>query len=398
MKIWLLWLFWVSSGFAFYVYLGYPLLLGLLAWWCGDKRPFVPLATAQLPLVSLIIAAHNEEAVIAAKLTNTLALDYPAERLQIIVAADGSDDETAVIARRFAPQGVVLSYVPDRQGKVAAINRAASLATGDIFIFSDANNLYHPQTVRELVRPFANPTVGMVSGAKRILCGDGALGASEGLYWRYESCIKRWQTVLGSSTGAPGEVMAVRRELFVVVPPGIINDDLYLALRVLQQGYNVHYAPAAQSYERVSLTAQDERTRRARIMAGHYQLMGRAWRLLPLRRPLLVWQVVSHKFARPLLPLALLGLLLADVGLVVCGAGWLWGLLLLGQFGFYGLALLGSWVGINGRLGYLFYLPTFLLNSNLAALVGLYRFLTGQQTAQWDRVGRRKISVRQSVT
>ena len=388
-------LLWGSVGFVLYVYLGYPLLLALLASVWGEKRPFSPQPNAQLPSVTLIIAAYNEEAVIATKLQNTLALDYPTDKLQIIVAADGSHDATPKIVQQFAAQGVLLSFTPLRQGKVAAINRAAAQAHGTILAFSDANNLYTPDTLRQLVAPFVDPAIGMVSGAKLIMRGDGALGDSEGLYWRYESQIKSWQTALGTTTGAPGEVMAIRRELFEMVPTTIINDDLYLALRLIKQGVNVHYTPLARSYERVSLTAKDEMLRRTRMVSGHFQLMSLGWQLLPLRRPLIAWHIVSHKYARPLVPLAMVGALIGNVGLLFINVDLFCVILFAAQVGVYGLAWLGNRGWINGRLAYL---PTFLVNSNRAALHGLCQFLCGQPIHQWQRVGRRKLKAKQPIS
>ncbi|MCA9996708.1 MAG: glycosyltransferase family 2 protein, partial [Anaerolineales bacterium] len=373
-------LLWGSVGFVLYVYLGYPLLLALLASVWGKKRPFAPTPNAQLPTVTLIIAAYNEEAVIATKLYNTLALDYPADKLQIIVAADGSSDATTRIVQQFARQGVVLSFMPLRQGKVTAINRAVAQATGTVLAFSDANNLYAPDTLRQLVAPFVNSAIGMVSGAKLIMRGDGALGDSEGLYWRYESQIKSWQTRLGTTTGAPGEVMAIRRDLFELVPPTIINDDLYLALRLIKRGFNVHYTPLARSYERVSLTARDEILRRTRMVSGHFQLMSLGWQLLPLRRPHIIWHIVSHKYARPLVPLAMITAFMSNLALLLVNIELFCLVLFAAQLGVYGLAWLGNRGWINGRLAYL---PTFLVNSNCAALRGLCQFLCGQPTHQW---------------
>jgi len=390
-------LFWLCVGSIIYTYAGYPILLALLA----RTRPKPPTYPAAVPTVTLLIAAHNEQAVIAGKLENSLALDYPRERLQILVAADGSDDQTPEIVRAYARQGVELSFGPPRRGKMAAINRAMAQAWGELVVFSDANNMYEHCTLRELVAPFADKTVGAVTGAKSILPGDGALGESEGLYWRYESFIKKQETRLGCCTGVAGEILAVRRELFEPPPDNIINDDFYLALRLIQHGYRVVYTPQARSWERVSLSASDELTRRARIVAGRYQAISLAPRLLPLRRPLLVWQVVSHKFLRPLVPLAMVGALLANLvalfrppkagpqALLRLATPFNWiGLSL--QFLFYGLAWLGNSLERKGAWGKLLYLPTFLVNSNLAGLIGLYRSLTKGQTSLWQRARRRE--------
>ncbi len=384
-------LFWACIGFVVYTYAGYPALLALLA----KLRPRPLRQSSHTPAITLLIAAYNEEACLAAKLENSLALDYPAERLQILVAADGSSDGTTAIAGQFAGRGVELSYRPERQGKMAAINRAMRLARGDIVVFSDANNLYDAHALRELARPFADPTVGAVSGAKSIIAGDGALGDSEGLYWRYESFIKKQETRLGTCTGVSGEILAIRRNLFSPPPANIINDDFYIALHLIKQGYRVIYAPAARSFERVSPSAGDEITRRTRIIRGRYQAMGLARALLPWRQPLVVWQVVSHKFARPLIPLAMVGALLAN-GLALFRGGSRRrlapaALLLAGQFLFYGLAWLGNHTQIRGKPGKLLYIPAFLVNSNLAAGRGLLQALAGSEGVLWQRVERRRV-------
>lgn len=383
----------LSVGLIVYAYAGYPVLLAVLA----RLRPRPVHLSAHTPSVTLLIAAYNEADIIAQKLDNSLALDYPTDCLQILVAADGCDDATPDIVAGYADQGVRLSYQPARQGKMAAINRAMPQATGEIVVFSDANNLYHPDTLRELVKPFADPQVGITSGAKQIAAGDGTLGASEGLYWRYESFIKKQETTVDSCVGVAGEVLALRRNLFAPPPAEIINDDFYLALRVLQQGYRVVYVPTARSSERVSATAQDEVIRRTRIVAGRYQAMVRGRALLPWNRPLLLWQIVSHKYLRPLVPFAMITAFIANCLAVTPLAARHQGhtptrlaQITLGlQLLFYGLSLLGTIIKWGGKAGKLLYLPTYLVQSNAAALVGLYRFLLGQQTVRWQRVARR---------
>ncbi|MGB0388842.1 MAG: glycosyltransferase family 2 protein [Ardenticatenaceae bacterium] len=394
-------LFWLFVGSIVYTYVGYPLLVTVLARLRPDLAPVLRARGSQseLPTVTLLIAAYNEEEVIAEKLANSLALDYPADRLQILVTADGSDDRTPEIVRHFADQGVELIFNPPREGKMAAINRAVPLARGEIIVFSDANNLYAPDALRELVVPFVDPTVGAVSGAKQIIKGDGALGESEGLYWRYESFIKKQETRLGTCTGVAGEIFAIRRDLFESPPDKIINDDFYMGMRLIKRGYRIAYAPKARSFERVSPSAQDEVTRRARIVAGRYQAMSLAHQLLPAR-PVAAWQIISHKFMRPLVPLAMIGAFLTNLIAVLWPTdqrkkalphlappvNWL----LLGlQVLFYALpAVPKDRLQRKGLLGKLLYLPLFLLNSNIAALIGLYRFVTKRQSTLWKRVPR----------
>jgi biofilm PGA synthesis N-glycosyltransferase PgaC len=383
-----------------YTYFGYPLLLAALA----RLRPKPQPTASPLPSVTLLIAAYNEEAVIARKLDDSLALDYPRERLQILVAADGSDDRTVEIVQGYGERGVELAYSPERRGKMAAINRAIRLARGEIVVFSDANNLYDRRAIRELAAPFGDPAVGAVTGAKRIAEDEGGLSRSEGLYWKYESFIKQQETRLGCAIGAAGEILAIRRELFRPPPENIINDDFYIAAHIARRGYRVVYTPEARSYEPVSASAEDEKMRRARIVAGRYQIMRHAHRLLPPGRPLVAWEMISHKFLRPLVPLAMIGALAANVAAVVRPvAGWGSSPLLLApptnwillglQVVFYGLAWIGSRVQVGGWGGRLLYLPTFLVNSNLAALTGLVNYVTGRQSHVWQRVRRSERAV-----
>lgn len=396
-QVFLILLLWLSVAGVVYTYAGYPLLLTLLTYL---RRPYQVRSfeqKADLPEITLLIAAYNEQDVIASKLENSLAQDYPAGKLHILVAADGSQDRTVEIVGGFASQGVGLSYQSERLGKLAAIDRAMEQARGEIVVFSDANNLYNREALLYLAAPFADPSVGVVVGSKTIQRGDGALGESEGLYWKYESYIKIQETRLGCCTAAAGEILAVRRNLFEPAPKHIINDDFFITMRLIGKGYRVVYTPQARSTERISLTAQDEIARRSRIIAGRYQAIGLSGRLLPWRRPLIVWQIISHKFLRPLVPFAMLGALLANIILVVAGwpagsAEWrnIYNLLLAGQVIFYLLAWLGGKFQRDTTLGRLLYLPAFLMNSNLAALLGLYRYLTHQQSALWKRVERRQ--------
>lgn len=387
-------LFWLCAGGIAYTYAGYPVLLALLARLRPEIGPY-PSAT---PSVTLLIAAYNEERAIEEKLENSLALDYPQDRLQILVAADGSDDHTADIVRGYADRGVELSFIPTRHGKTAAIDRAMARVRGDILVFSDANNAYGPESLRELVRPFADPRVGATTGAKVIVEGGGALGDSEGLYWKYESFIKEQEARLGCCTGVSGEVFAVRRELFEPVPHGFIAaDDFYLAMRLIRRGYRIAYAPRARSTERVSASPADERERRARIVAQRWAVISHAHRFLPFNRPVVAWQVLSHKFLRPLVPLAMIGALACNLLAVLgWGAGQTplglaapWGsIMLAAQAAFYGLALAGARAARARGLARWLYVPAFLVSSNWAALAGLIRHLAGRQGVAWQRVPR----------
>ena len=393
-------LFWISVAGILYVHLGYPLLLAVSA--CLRPKRLAATGAESLPFVSFVIAAHNEEAVIAKKLENTLACDYPPERLQVLVASEGSSDRTPDIVAEFLNRGVEQSFRPERRGKVTAINGAMEHVRGEVVVFSDANNFYEPTALRRLVAAFADPEVGATTGAKTVR-RDGSAVDSEGLYWRYESFIKRKETRLGSCIGAAGEIFAVRRSLIEPIPAEVINDDFYLAMRVVCRGHRVVYVPDARSWEPASPSLAEERVRRARIVAGRFQICGMAASVFPWRRPVLLWQLFSHKLARPLIPWAMLTAFAANVVAwsrpPAPGSGWLQlesplaVSLLAGQALFYVVAVVGWRVVPQGRLSKLFVLPAFVASSNAAAISGLVGYVTGRQTAVWRRVSRTRQAV-----
>lgn len=385
--------FWGSLILIAYTYFGYPLFIILLARLRGDKKRY----PEYFPLVTFLIPAYNEEMHIAKKLKNTLALNYPREKLQIIVAADGSSDKTPEIVKTFVYKGVELNYEPVRNGKMAAIVRAMESTRGEIVVFSDANNMYDIQAIRELVAPFSDPHVGATTGAKLILEDDRDLSSAEGLYWKYESAIKKAESLLGSCISSVGEILAIRREIFSIPKANIINDDQFIVLDVLRRGYRVIYTPLARSYEYVSETAQDEVMRRKRMNAGLYQTISMSRELLPFQRPMLVWQMVSHKYFRGLVPFAFILALLSNLMLVFLNNkslsffllsppyGWIFIFL---QLTFYIMSILGNLLTLKGVFGKIFYLPTFLVNSNIAALAGFHSFLFNKQSHIWQKVRR----------
>ena len=384
-------LLWLSIGFLFYVYLGYPLLIACSTFLRFKKEEGT---LEEYPPVTMIIAAYNEEKVIRQKLMNALELDYPHTNLEIIVAADGSDDGTKSIVESFAPQGVILCYSPERRGKMAAITRAVEAAHGEILIFSDANNYFSPYALRYLVDPFADPRVGGTTGAKHIRKEDDSLASSEGLYWKYESWIKKNESIANTCTAAAGEILALRRELFPADLSGVVNDDFYVLLSIIRQGFRIAYIPQAESWERVSRSAQDEIKRRARITAGRFQALANSLRWMPWNNPGAVWQIFSHKYFRLFIPFAMLLALISNIGLAIgclLGAGqrgffYLWLLVL--QILFYLLAFFGRDINYRGSWKIL-YLPVFLVNSNLATLQGFFRHFRKEQDVSWERVNRR---------
>ncbi len=383
-------IFWVSVVFLLYVYIGYPVIMALIAY----LYPKPEYNLTDYPQVTLIIAAYNESAIIQEKLNNALNLDYPSMKLEIIVAADGSTDDTTAIVKEFESRGVKLSYSAQRQGKLAAISRAVKHASGDILVFSDANNFYSAYSLKYLIQPFINPKVGATTGAKHIRSEGDALSSSEGLYWKYESWIKKNESRVNTCTAAAGEILAVRKELFPKTPPGVINDDFYILLNIIHAGFRVLYVSEAESWERVSQSEQDEIKRRTRITAGRFQALTNFWKWMPWNNPGAIWQIISHKYFRLFIPFAMLLGLITNLILVINQIwfqinteNWvLW--MMAAQISFYLCAILGSWINLKGPWKVL-YIPVFLVNSNLASLRGFFRHLTQKQEVSWEKVNRR---------
>jgi poly-beta-1,6-N-acetyl-D-glucosamine synthase len=371
-----------AVGLVTYAFAGYPALVATLA----RVRPRPVLADPAFePSVSLIVVAYNEEDVIGDRLRNCLELDYPSERVELIVIADGSDDRTAAIAREFA--GVKVLYQSERRGKLHAMNRAATAATGDVLVFSDANNRYSGDALRELVAPFADPAVGVVSGRKAIDDGTGRpLDQAEGLYWRYESRVKEWETRSGSVTAVAGEIIAFRREAFPQVPIGTVLDDFAQAMLAAADGWRIAYAPAALSLEVASATLGDEAIRRARIVSGRSQALARFLPRVARRDPEYAFRLVSHKGLRPLVPWALLAAAISSIASVRERR---WARAAVAAEGaFYGAAVAGLLEDRRGRRTRLLYLPYWFCRMNLATLTGLSEFARGRNDPVWARVRR----------
>ena len=371
-----------STVLVAYAFAGYPLLLALLA----RLRPRPVLADDEhTPRVSLVIAAYNEEKIILERLSNCDELDYPRDRLEVIVVADGSDDRTAELASTHP--GVHVLHTPERSGKLAALNRAVAAATGDVFVFSDANNRYTRDTLRELVAPFADPNVGVVTGRKAIDDGTGRpLDRAEGLYWRYEDKLKRLEARVASVTGVAGEILAFRRGAYISPPEGTMNEDFVQAMLAALDGWRVAYAPEAVSLERASATIEDEATRRTRLVTGRAQAMRVLLPQLARRRPLLAWQVASHKGLRPLVPWALLAAALSNARLTR-SSGWARALFA-AQLLFYAAAAAGWQDERQNRRRRWSYLPFYFCRMNVAAVGGMRDFAARRREAVWAKVDR----------
>lgn len=376
-------IFWVSLALVFYTYVGYPLILvAIVALW--RPRP-TKQDESFLPTVSLVIAAYNEERVLQEKLENSLALDYPKERLEIVVASDGSTDATSAIARSYANQGIILHEVFPRGGKTRALNLVVPKTRGEILVLSDANTMYRPDALRKLVRHFADPAVGAVSGDVRLVNAADSHAQSEGLYYRYERWLQELESRLGSIIGADGGMYAVVRKLFHPPSNATVVDDFVISMTVSRLGYRVLYDPKAVAIEQGTLSSREEFRRKVRIVAGCLQALKAGEGLPGWRQPFLALRYISHKLLRWLVPCFLLLLFFSSALLV---SEPLYCLAFLGQILFYGAAVgYGTdllrirrlrWSGI----------PYYFCLVNGAALVGLWRGLLATQTVTWKRTTR----------
>jgi cellulose synthase/poly-beta-1,6-N-acetylglucosamine synthase-like glycosyltransferase len=373
----------VSAGALLYIYLVYPLILVLLGVVMRRARAIRPIE----PSVCVFIAANDEAAVIEAKVRNTLDLDYPQPLLDIVVASDGSVDGTNEIVQRFGPRVRLLEYSP-RQGKIATIIKGVQELTADIVVFSDANTFLDSDAIRSLVRNFADPSVGCVSGDV-ILIGDRAMiGRSEDLYYRYERWLQYAESEVGSMIGADGALYAIRRHLFVAPASDTILDDMAIPMGVVQQGYRSIIEPVATAHEQGVGTALEEFWRKSRVIAGAIQFLSRRDSSVPLNRPLVMLALVSHKGLRWLTPVFVIGVLASSIAL--SGSSVVFGTAALAQ----GLVLV---LGLAGCAPTLRRLPLvgvahYCLLVLAAAGMGFIRGLRGGQSVLWRRFHRASVT------
>jgi cellulose synthase/poly-beta-1,6-N-acetylglucosamine synthase-like glycosyltransferase len=364
-------IFWIAVALPVYAFAGYPiLLLGLRLVIRRKKTPVLPVI---LPRVSLLIPAYNEARVMARKILNSLALDYPPGRIEIVVVSDGSSDGTAAIAEQM---GVRVLALPGNRGKVAALNAAVPELRGEIVVFSDASAMLAPDAVRRLVENFADPAVGAASGRYRVVKPNEVnIGAPEDLYWKYEAFLKIQESRLGSTLGAHGHLHAIRRELYPFPPAETINDDYVIPLAALAAGLRAVYEPAAVVFEEAQEMTGFKR--RIRIVAGNLQQLRHLGQFLTPWQPLALFFFLSHKVIRLLVPFAMLAALAANLFLLGRGE---YRVLLGAQFLFYSLAA----IGLTGRLRpRALRLPFYFCMVNSAAFFGLYHALTRRRGMAW---------------
>jgi cellulose synthase/poly-beta-1,6-N-acetylglucosamine synthase-like glycosyltransferase len=362
--------FWASFALLVHTHVSYPAALWVLA---RLRSAPVPRAQPEPPRVSLIVAAHDEEAVIARKVANALALDYPRERLELIVASDGSADRTVELAR---DAGADLVLDLGRGGKIAAQNAAAARARGDVLAFSDANAFWAPAALRRLVAPFADPRVGYVCGQVRFTADGGT--NEEGVYWRYEMAMRELESQLGGVTAGNGAIYATRRDAYMVLDPSR-SHDLSFPFAMTKRGWRAVYAPDAIAHERMVPTIEGEFARKRRMMSGLWDIVLGDGFLSPRGYgPLYAFEIYSHRALRYASPLLHLVLLATNV--VLLGHGAVYAIALALQLAFLAAAVLGPLVPARSlRLAYYYVTVT----ASIAA--GLWDRLRGRVPRAWEK-------------
>ena len=387
--------FWTLLFIVFYTYVGYGILLYILI---KIKRAFnlgkkAEIDTNYEPEVTLFIAAYNEKDYVEAKMKNSLELEYPKEKLNIVWVTDGSDDGTQNLLNGYP--NTTVHHLDARNGKIGAMNRGMDFVKTPIVIFSDANTNLGKESIRRIVNLFSMPKVGCVSGEKRIINkeSDVASGAGEGLYWKYESALKKWDAELYSVVGAAGELFAIRTELYRHVEKDTLLDDFIISLRVAQDGYTIQYDPEAYAIETASANVKEELKRKVRISAGGIQSVVRLRSLLNVfKYGTLSFQYISHRVLRwTLTPLCLVLLipvsfiLAYNEGIFDFG---LFSILFWLQLLFYCAALLGWFLENRSTRIKALFVPYYFFIMNLSVVLGFFRYMKKSQSVNWERAKR----------
>jgi cellulose synthase/poly-beta-1,6-N-acetylglucosamine synthase-like glycosyltransferase len=383
-------LFWILFFIIFYTYFGYTLLLILTKLFKKNDKVGNKTFLEYKPTVTVFIAAYNEKEIVSTKVENLRQLQYDRDKLTFLWITDGSNDGTPELLRQYPDMKVF--HENERRGKIGAIHRGMKYVESDIVILCDANNMLAPQTVNEVVKCFANPSTGCVAGEKRIakLNKDAAVGSGEGIYWHYESFIKKLESDVNSVVGAVGELCAIRTNLFEEIEPDSILDDFVISLRIAEKGYKIKYAPEAAAIESSSASIDDEMKRKIRIAAGCLQTLPRLKSLLnPFKHGFFSIQYWSHKVLRwTAVPISLILILLLNIYLVFTDLNQLYSILLFMQLVFYILATIGFMLRNSKVNMKLIFIPYYLLIMNLSIILGFIKHSKGKQSVNWEKAKR----------
>ena len=383
-------IFYIALAIVLYTYIGYGIIMIALV---KIKRTFFTkkeVTSQYFEAITMIVPCYNEGDFIVEKIKNTLSLDYPQDKIEFIFITDGSDDHSMELIQAFIPQ-IKWMHSEKRRGKAAAMNRAVAEAKNPILIFCDANTLLNKSALYHLISPYRDPKVGAVTGEKKILSTDesGVSTVGEGMYWKYESLLKKLDSELYSVVGAAGELMSFRKALYEPLEEDTILDDFMQSMRICLKGYTVKYTAEAYAMETASFNTTEEWKRKVRICAGGWQSMTRLGKVLnPFFNPILTFCYISHRALRwSLAPLALAVLLIVNTLLVLTGNGIF--LIILGlQILFYLLAFKGFQLEKKNQKSKLTSIPFYFTMMNLAVFYGFARFIKGSQKSTWERARR----------
>ncbi len=386
-------IFWASFFIVFYSYIGYGILLFFivkikkLLRIGAEKNHF---SDSFKPEITLIVSAYNEENFIEKKINNTFQLSYPNDKLHVIFITDGSNDSTPEIIKKY-PE-IKLLHQDQRKGKVAAMNRAMGFVTTKYVVFSDANTLLNKDCVNAIVKHYEDQKVGAVAGEKKVNESPDAkaAGAGEGLYWKYESFLKKLDSEFYSVVGAAGELFSIRTDLYERTEENIIIEDFVQSLKVCMKGYVVRYEPSAYAMEDASLSMKEEEKRKIRICAGAFQAMVILKSLFNIfKYPSLSFQFISHRILRwTLCPICIVLFFFSNIFLAVNSSNKIYLVFLSIQIAFYLLAIIG-WFYANRNIKVkLLYVPYYFLFMNISVFLGFKRFIKKQQTVLWEKAAR----------
>ena len=387
-------LFWATLLIVFYTYIGYGILLYIIIrlkrFFAGKPCEAVLPGDEELPTMTLMICAYNEEDVVKEKMENTLALDYPKDKLRIMWVTDGSNDHTNELLAAYP--GVDIVFSPERRGKTAALKHGLRELKTRYVAFTDANTMINAGALREIARLFSDPTVGCVSGEKRVAARkEGEMAAEgEGIYWRYESTLKRWDSELYSAMGAAGELYAIDPKLCREVPDEALLDDFMMSMYVVQAGKRIAYTAEAYAMEYGSANIYEESKRKRRIAAGGLQSIWWLRSMLnPFKQPLVTFQYVSHRVLRwSITPIAMVLLLLVNIALVAMGAGTFYTVILILQVFFYLMALAGWFLNRYGYKNKLLYTAYYFVFMNFNVFRGMAYLRSHGKSGAWEKAKR----------
>lgn len=385
--------FWICFFIIFYTFFGYGILLYLLVRIKRlVKKPFLFSSTYDLPSVTVIVAAFNEEGLIEEKIKNCLELNYPKNKLQLIFITDGSSDRTPELVAKHSE--IHLLHEDQRLGKMAAIKRAMPFVSGQITVFTDANTFLNKDALTHLVKHYQNPKIGAVAGEKKIMVSQSAdaSSAGEGFYWKYESALKKWDYELYSNVGAAGELFSIRTDLYEPVETDTIIDDHMIAMRIAEKGYIIAYEPNAYALETASADSSEELKRKIRIAAGGIQSVYRLKKAAnPLNNPVLTFQYFSHRLLRWVItPWLMILLFFLNIAIFITyPESGLYLITLILQISFYLAALLGWYLEGRKITMKAAFIPFYFSMMNYAVIAGTFRYYKGAQSAAWEKSKRK---------